>query len=171
MNDIGFRVSGFQVGITSKSLTSGSPGSTCDGVDLDFGERLAVAVFLAVAFAALLVENDHFVAFHVTEHAGAYAGALDVGSADGYFTVVLDEMHGIEGNFISFGSCQPVDEDLLTFLNFELLTGDGNNCEHVDNQKFNEKIYLFFAKARKGTAIFTEIQKYLESIFRIRHGF
>jgi hypothetical protein len=28
-----------------------------------------------------------------------------------------------------------VDEDLLTFLNFELLTGDGNDCEHVDNQK------------------------------------
>ena len=22
-----------------------------------------------------------------------------------------------------------------TFLNFELLTGDGNDCEHVDNQK------------------------------------
>jgi hypothetical protein len=28
-----------------------------------------------------------------------------------------------------------VDEDLLTFLNFELLTGDGNNCEHCCKSK------------------------------------
>jgi hypothetical protein len=27
-----------------------------------------------------------------------------------------------------------VDEDLLTFLDFVLLTGYGNNCEHVEYQ-------------------------------------
>jgi hypothetical protein len=48
-------------------------------------------------------------------------------------------MYGIEGNRISFIGCQPVDEDLLTFLNFELLTGNGNDCEHVENQKVKLK--------------------------------
>ena len=109
--------------------------SSPNGVNLDFGERLAVAVFLAVALAALLVKNNHFVAFHVAEHAGVDAGSTDVGHPDGDTSVVLDEMYGIEGDRISFLCCQPVDEDLLTFLNFELLTGDGNNCEHTDNQK------------------------------------
>jgi hypothetical protein len=52
-------------------------------------------------------------------------------------------MYGIEGNRISFIGCQPVDEDLLTFLNFELLTGNGNDCEHVENQKvkLNESFF------------------------------
>jgi hypothetical protein len=61
-------------------------------------------------------------------------------------------MHGVEGDFVAFSGCQPVDEDLLTFLNFELLTGNGNNCEHVENQKFGEKTCPFFKKAGKGTS-------------------
>ncbi len=129
-----------------------------DGLDFDFGKRLAVAVFLAVPFAALLVENDDFIAFHVAQNAGANACTLDIGRADGHFTVVLDEMHGVEGEFLAFLSCQPVDEDLLTFLNFELLTGDGNNCEHVDNQKFGENECPFSKKAGKGTTRSVKIQ-------------
>lgn len=117
-----------------------------DGFDLDFCERLAVAVFLAVAFAALLVKNDDLVTLDVAEHTGSDARAFDIGRANGYLAVVLDEMHGVEGDFVPFSSCQPVDEDLLTFLNFELLTGDGNNCEHIDNQKFGEYKHPFFAK-------------------------
>jgi len=61
-------------------------------------------------------------------------------------------MHGIEGDFVAFIGCQPVDEDLLTFLNFELLTGDGNNCEHIENQKFGGNNKPFFKKAGKGTS-------------------
>ena len=105
-----------------------------DGIDFDLGERLAVAVFLAVAFAAFLVENDHFIAFYVAQNAGFHAGAAQNGRTQGNFTLILYEVYGIEGNRISFIRCQPVDEDLLTFLNFELLTGDGNNCEHIDNE-------------------------------------
>jgi hypothetical protein len=105
-----------------------------DGLDFDFGERLAVAVFLAIAFAAFLVENDHFITFYMAQNAGLDVGATDQRGTDGNFTLILDEVYGIEGNRISFIRCQPVDEDLLTFLNFELLTGDGNNCEHIDNE-------------------------------------
>jgi hypothetical protein len=65
----------------------------------------------------------------------------------------INKMHGIEGDRISFLSCQPVDEDLLTFLNFELLTGDGNDCEHVENQIFlKNKKQVPFRKAGKGTS-------------------
>ena len=110
-------------------------GLRLDGFDFDLGERLAVAVFLAIALTAFLLENDHFVAFHVLEHAGVDAGALHVGSTDGYVGAVVDKMYGVEGNGVTHTGCQPVDEDRLTFLNFELLTGDGNDCEHVDNQK------------------------------------
>ena len=106
-----------------------------DRLDFDFGERLAVTVFLAVALAALLVKHDDFVTFHVAQYAGADGSTFDVGGTDGHFAVIVEQVHGIEGDRISFIGCQPVDEDLLTFLNFELLTGDGNYCEHVDNQK------------------------------------
>ena len=103
---------------------------TLDRFDFDFGELLAVAVFLAVALAALLFENDHFVAFQVSDDAGANISTFDVGHADGYLAVVVNKMNGIETYSVAFVGCQPVDEDLLTFLNFKLLTGDGNNCEH-----------------------------------------
>lgn len=109
---------------------------TGDGLDLNFGERLAVPVFLAVAFAAFLVKNDHFVAFDMAEYAGFYAGAAHIGSADSDLAITINQMHGVEGDRVAFLSCQPVDEDLLTFLNFELLTGNGNDCEHVENQIF-----------------------------------
>lgn len=107
-----------------------------DGFDFNFGERLPVAVFLTVAFAAFFVKNDQFVAANVAEHVGLDAGAFHVGGADGYVTVTIDEVYGVEGERISFVGCQPVDEDLLTFLNFELLTGNGNDCEHVKDQIF-----------------------------------
>ena len=136
-----------------------STDSARDGLDLYLGERLAVAVFLAIAFAAFLVKYDNLIAFYVAQYAGAYAGAFDVGRADGHFTVVLNEMHGVEGNLVPFIGCQPVDEDLLTFLNFELLTGNGNDCEHVENQKFGEKEHLSFKKAGKGTTQCRKIQK------------
>lgn len=121
-----------------------------DRLDFDFGERLAVTVFLAVAFAAFFVENDDFVTFHVTQNAGADRSTFDIRYTDGHFAVIVEQVHGVEGNRISFIGCQPVDEDLLTFLNFELLTGDGNDCEHVDNQKIKWNENLFLKKARKG---------------------
>ena len=99
-------------------------------LDLEFGELLAVTVFLAITFTAFLFKNDYFIPLHVPKHAGFDERAADIGDADGKITVILDEMYGIEGDSISFFSCQPVDEDLLTFLNFELLTGNGNDCEH-----------------------------------------
>ena len=109
--------------------------SAGDGLDLDFGERLAVAVFLAVGFAALFVKYDDFVAFQVGQYAGTNGSAFDIGYTDGNLAVIVKKMDGIERDRISFIGCQPGDADLLTLLNFELLTCDGNDCEHVDNQK------------------------------------
>lgn len=120
--------------------------SGLDGFDFDLGERLAVAVFLAVPFAAVFVEDDDFIAFHMTQHAGFHGCALDVGHAESHFAVVVEQVYGVEGNRISFIGCQPVDEDLLTFLNFKLLTGDGNDCEHIDNQNVSVKTSFLDAK-------------------------
>jgi hypothetical protein len=106
-----------------------------DRFDFDFGELLAVAVFLTVAFTAFLFENDHFITFQVADYTSANISTFDVGHANGYFTVVINKMNGIETHCVAFVGCQPVDEDLLTFLNFELLTGDGNNCEHCSKSK------------------------------------
>jgi hypothetical protein len=75
----------------------------------------------------------------VSQNACLNGSSFHIGSTNGYFTVVVEQMYGIEGNRISFIGCQPVDEDLLTFLNFELLTGNGNDCEHVENQKVKLK--------------------------------
>ena len=107
-----------------------------------------MAVFLAIALAAFLFENDHFITLYVAHHDGFDERATHIGYADGEIAVILDEMHGVEGDSVAFLSCQPVDEDLLTFLNFKLLTGDGNDCEHIDSQKIGEKNTLF----RKGRA-------------------
>ena len=115
---------------------SGTAVLTGDSLNFNFAEGLAVAVFLPVAFAAFFVENDHFIAFQVAEHAGFYTGAAYVGGADGYLAIAINQMYGVEGDGVAFLCCQPVDEDLLTFLNFELLTGNGNDCEHVENQIF-----------------------------------
>ncbi len=117
-------------------------------VDLDFGKLLAVAVFLAIALAAFLFENDHFITLYVAQYDALDERAAHVGDANGEITVILNEMHGVERDSIPFLSCQPVDEDLLTFLNFKLLTGDGNDCEHIDSQKIGEKNTPF----RKGRA-------------------
>jgi hypothetical protein len=92
---------------------------------------LAVTVFLAIAFAAFLFENDYFVTFDVRKHAGFDAGARDVWRADPNLPIVFEQVNDIKRNCVAFIGCQPVDEDLLTFLNFELLTGDGNDSEHV----------------------------------------
>ena len=110
-----------------------------DRLNLDFGKWLAVTVFLAVAFTAFFVKHDDLVTLYVAKHAGADRGAFDVGHTEGYFAVIVKKMHGIKRDRISFIGCQPVDEDLLTLLNFELLTGNGNDCEHVDNQKIKWK--------------------------------
>lgn len=111
------------------------PDLSFDRLDFNFRKRLAVTVFLAVTLAAFFVENDDFVTFNVAQNTGADGSAFNVGSADGHLAVIIEQVNGVEGNRISFIGCQPVDEDLLTFLNFELLTGNGNDCEHVDNQK------------------------------------
>jgi len=131
--------------VEKKRFGRGKPGRILDSdrLDFDFGKRLTVTVFLAVAFTAFLVENDHFVAFYMAQNAGLDVGATDQWSTNGNFTLILDEVYGIEGNRISFIRCQPVDEDLLTFLNFELLTGDGNNCEHIEYEYLvNETLFL-----------------------------
>ena len=94
----------------------------------------------------------------MAHHAGFDKRAAHEGSANGEVTVILDEMHGIEGDSVPFLSCQPVDEDLLTFLNFKLLTGDGNDCEHIDSQKIGEKNTPFSQRAGKGKAQVWKIQ-------------
>jgi hypothetical protein len=112
------------------SIKTQRAGSTRDIFNFYFGELLAVTVFLAVAFAAFLVKHDDFVTLYVADNAHLDTGSFDIWLADADVAIIINEVYGVEREGISFIRCQPVDEDLLTLLNFELLTGDGNYCKH-----------------------------------------
>jgi hypothetical protein len=60
---------------------------TLDRLDFDFGERLAVTVFLAVAFAAFFVKTITLSPFTWPSTLALIFSAFDVGGADGYFAV------------------------------------------------------------------------------------
>jgi hypothetical protein len=90
-----------------------------------------MAVFHPIAFTAFLFENHDFIAFLATQYRGLYHSALQVGLAHVDLTVPVRQMNFREGDLISFSCLQLVDEELLPFLNFELLTSNSDNGEHM----------------------------------------
>mgnify|MGYP004448590083 CR=1 FL=1 len=97
---------------------------------------MAEAIELAIALAALLVEDEHLVALHQgREHFTNYLCARYSGSANGDSTVLVDEENLVKFNSLtSFCSLDVVDEELLALLNLELLTVNLNDCVHYINE-------------------------------------
>lgn len=108
-------------------MTAGSDG---DAVDFDFGEALAVAVLFTVAFAALLFKDDHFVAFNMIQHSCADFGVVQHRLAHGNGPVIFEQENLVESEVVARIGFKLVDEELLPFLDFELLTSYRYDCEH-----------------------------------------
>jgi hypothetical protein len=73
-------------------------------VDPDFGELLAVSVFLSVAFAALLLENNHLVSFDKRIQDGsADGGAFHDRHAYLNLAVLCDQQNLVEPQVGTFG--------------------------------------------------------------------
>jgi len=103
-----------------------------DGINLDFGKMLAMPLLEAIALAAFLFEDDDLVAFDVVcNDGGVYPGAVQYRRAYAYLAVSFHQEHLVEAETVTFGGFKLVDEDLLTFLDFELLTSYGYDCEHL----------------------------------------
>lgn len=88
--------------------------------------------FEAIAFAAFFLEDDDLVAFDMVCNDGSvYPGAVQYRRAYAYLAVPFYQEHLVEAETVAFGGFKLVDEDLLTFLNFELLTSYVYDCEHL----------------------------------------
>lgn len=105
-------------------------GLLLNGFDLDLAELLTVTVLLLVALAALLFENDHFVALQVRKYFEGDFSPTYVRCTYLYFTILVKQENfgGLEG--LTFGIGQAVHEDLLIFCHFELLTLNVYNRVH-----------------------------------------
>jgi hypothetical protein len=100
-----------------------------DGIDFDLGKTLAVTFFDAVPLAAFLLENNDFVAFQVLDYRGIHL-CFHKGLAHGNGAVAIQQVNVRKLYGIPRLSIELVDEELLPFLDFELLTSDGYNGVH-----------------------------------------
>ena len=94
---------------------------------------MAIAVQLAIALAALLVEYKHLVALYQRiEHFAYYLGAVNGGSTYLYFAIVVNQQHFFKFNSLAvFGTADVVYKELLAFFCFELLTVNLYDCVHL----------------------------------------
>ena len=93
---------------------------------------VAIAIQLAIALAALLVEDEHLVALHErTENFAYYFCSFNSGSADSDGAIV-HEQHLVEFNSLAaFCALNVVHEELLAFFHLELLTVNLYDCVHL----------------------------------------
>ena len=93
---------------------------------------MTVAIELAVALTALLVEDEHLVALYEGAYYFAYyLCAFNCGRADADCAVFLDEENLVELNSLSsLSGLDMVYEELLALLNLKLLTVNLYDCVH-----------------------------------------
>ena len=104
-----------------------------------------MAVFAAVALAALLFEDQHFLAAYMILYCSTDAGSIDGRCADGGIAAVRgNQVDLVKLDLIACFGIELVDEDLLTLRHFKLLTSDGNDRKHeVEVLKTAAKIGTF----------------------------
>jgi len=97
-----------------------------DFADADAREILTVAVAFLVAFAALFLEDDYFIAFQVVQDLDSN------GSAATHFDIAFGaaHQHFIERYLIAAIAAEAVYKQLLVLTHFELLAGYVYDCEH-----------------------------------------
>ncbi len=91
-----------------------------------------MAVFAAIAFATLFLENYHFLAFDEGGlHFADYFGAFNGGGTDFYFTVGVKQQNAVEFDGLAFlNVAEVVYIQELAGFGFELLSLDFYNCVH-----------------------------------------
>ena len=96
------------------------------------GELMTIAVQLAVSLAAFLVEYKHFLAFYERRNYFAHDfRTFYGGSAYFHFAIVVYQQHFLKFNSLAtLGTIDVVNEKLLAFFHFELLTVNFYDCKH-----------------------------------------
>lgn len=116
-------------------LTFNSQLTLADAVNHYFGERLAVAVHLLVAFTALLLEDQNFVAFYMGEDGAGY-GYAQLGSTNGNGAVVIGQQGVAQRYDVANVAGQFVSVNEFVGLNLGLLASYVNNCVHQLSRVF-----------------------------------
>ena len=103
-----------------------------DLFDFQLSVLVAITVQLAVTFAALLVEYEHFVTLdEFLYYFANYLCAFHGGSTDGHCAVVVYQQHFLKFNSLAFLCLgQVVDEEALACFGLELLTVNLYDCVH-----------------------------------------
>ena len=93
---------------------------------------MAIAIELAIALAALLVENEHLLTLNERRYYFAYyLGAFYSRSTYLYVAVVVNQQHVVKFNSLAvFGAADVVYIELLALFCFELLTVNLYDCVH-----------------------------------------
>ena len=94
---------------------------------------MAIAIELAIALAALLVENEHLLTLNERRYYFAYyLGAFYSRSTYLYVAVVVNQQHVVKFNSLAvFGTADVVYIELLALFCFELLTVNLYDCVHL----------------------------------------
>ena len=96
---------------------------------------MAITIQLAIALAALLVEDQDLVALYEGGlYFAYYLGSLNGGGTNGHVAVVLNEQHLFKFNSLAvLYIVHVVHEELLALFGLELLTVNLNDCVHFLN--------------------------------------
>ena len=94
---------------------------------------MAIAIELAIALAALLVENEYLLTLNERRYYFAYyLGAFYSRSTYLYVAVVVNQQHVVKFNSLAvFGAADVVYIELLALFCFELLTVNLYDCVHL----------------------------------------
>ena len=95
-------------------------------------EQLAMAVFAAIALAALFLEDDDmFTLEHGGQYLAYYLCTVNCGCAYFYVTVGINEQHVAEFYCIALlGVAEVLNIQILACFGLELLSFDFYNCVH-----------------------------------------
>lgn len=104
-------------------------GLDVDGFDGNARVGLTMAVLDPVAFATLLLEDDHFVGLHVIQHFGGYGSTIDGRLAD-VDRVAGNEQDAVKREGITNVRLLAGNVKRLVLPDFILLAGNFDDCVH-----------------------------------------
>lgn len=101
-----------------------------DAVNHNFGKLLAVAIQFLIALAALLLEDQDFIALNVGDNRAFY-GNVQLGGTDAQGAVVVGQQGVAELYRVTDVAGQTLGVNKFISLNLSLLAGDINNGVHL----------------------------------------
>jgi len=95
-----------------------------------------MAIELLEAFASELLEHNNLVCpYRIIKNGGCYHSALDVGSTDFDFALILEKEHLVKLYTAVFGLRKAVHEKFISGFHLELLACNFYDCVHVKKLK------------------------------------